>query len=84
MNSITFIGIFAAIFTTIAFLPQEIKTINTSHTKDLSLGMLMTQSTGNFVWIIYGFLIQDLPVTGANIVTFFLVFIILILKIKHK
>ena len=84
MNIITFIGIFAAIFTTIAFLPQAIKTIKTKQTKGLSLLMLAIQATGNFIWVIYGVLIKDLPVTIANIITFLLVFTILTLKIKYK
>ena len=84
MGFITLIGISAAIFTTVAFLPQAIKTIRTKHTQDLSLSMLTTQFTGNFIWIIYGFLISDLPITVANIITLGLVFIILFLKIKYK
>ena len=76
MNFITLIGVSAAIFTTVAFLPQAIKTIRTKHTRDLSLSMLTTQFTGNFIWIIYGFLISDLPITVANIITLLLVFII--------
>ena len=84
MNIITIIGTVSAILTTLAFLPQAIKTIKTKHTRDLSLLLLIIQSTGNFGWIIYGYLIMDLPILFANIFTFSLVFIILILKIKYK
>lgn len=84
MSLITLVGIAAAIFTTIAFLPQAIKTIRTKQTLDLSLSMLAAQSMGNFIWIIYGFLISDFPVTVANIITLSLVLIILFLKVKYK
>lgn len=84
MSLITLVGVAAAIFTTMAFLPQAIKTIRTKHALDLSLSMLAAQSTGNFIWIIYGFLISDVPVTVANIITLSLVLTILFLKIKYK
>lgn len=84
MTIITALGFLAAALTTITFLPQAIKTIKTKQTKDLSLGLLIIQSSGNFIWIVYGLLILNSPLIVANILTFTLVFIILILKIKYK
>lgn len=84
MSIITAIGTLAAILTTIAFLPQAMKTIKTKHTKDLSLGLLIIQSTGSFFWTIYGILINDFPILIASGLTFSLVLLILFLKIKYK
>lgn len=81
---ITIVGIIAAIITTIAFLPQAIKTIKTKQTKALSLGMLSVQATGNFMWLLYGFLVYDIPIIFANIITGSLVIVILFYKIKYK
>jgi MtN3 and saliva related transmembrane protein len=83
MDNAFFIGITAAICTTISFLPQVIKTVKTRHTKDLSLGMLSLLVFGVFLWAIYGTMIKAAPVIASNLVTLVLVSIILLMKIKH-
>lgn len=84
MNWITALGLTSATFTTISFLPQAIKTIKTKQTKDLSLGTYIILNIGESLWIVYGFMIQDLPVILANVVTLSFTLTILVLKIKHK
>jgi len=84
MNWITTLGLIAATCTTISFLPQVIKIIKTKHTKDISLGMYSTLTTGIFLWFIYGILIKDPPVIIANAITLILSTTVLILKIKYK
>lgn len=84
MDSVTYIGLMAAILTTISFLPQVIKTIKTKETKDLSLGMYITFTLGIALWLTYGIIISDLPIILANSVTIILAGIILTLKIKYK
>lgn len=79
-----FIGFIAATMTTISFLPQVIKTWKMKETRDISLLMFMILATGIFLWIIYGFIIQDLPVILANSITFMFVMIILFFKLKYK
>jgi len=84
INWITMIGLVAATFTTIAFVPQAIKTIRTRNTRDLSLAMYIILSTGVIMWLIYGIFINDLPVILANAITSVFIISILILKIKYK
>lgn len=84
MNWITALGLIAASMTTIAFMPQAIKTIKTKHTKDLSFGTYLIMTIGVFLWFIYGVLIEDMPLIIANAVTFTITSTILILKIKYK
>jgi len=79
-----FIGFMAAIMTTIAFLPQVIKTWRLKETRDISLLMFLILSAGVFLWIIYGLIIQDIPVIMANSVTFILCMIILFFKLKYR
>jgi len=81
---IKYIGFFAAFCTTIAFLPQAIKVYKTKSTKDISLYMFLIFTIGVFSWLIYGFIISDLPIIFANAVTLILSFFILIYKIKYK
>lgn len=84
MNKFIIIGFLAAFCTTFAFLPQAIKIIKTKHTKDLSLAMYLIFTTGVFLWLIYGFLIKDIPIIVANSITFVLASSVLVMKIKYK
>ncbi|AFZ34557.1 Cystinosin/ERS1p repeat protein [Stanieria cyanosphaera PCC 7437] len=83
MNLITVIGLLAGGLTTIAFLPQVLKTWKSKSAKDISLGMFFTFCTGVFLWIIYGFCVNDLPVVVANIMTFIFASTILYFKFKY-
>ena len=81
---IKYIGFFAAFCTTFAFLPQAIKVYKTKSTKDISLYMFLIFTIGVLSWLIYGLIINDLPVILANAVTLILSFFILIYKLKFK
>lgn len=84
MNYYQIIGLAAAALTTGAFLPQVVRVVKTRSTHDLSLAMFSISCTGIFLWLIYGILIRDLPLFLANLVSFILVGIILIYKIRFK
>jgi MtN3 and saliva related transmembrane protein len=83
MSYVTAIGLGAAFCTTIAFLPQAIKTWRTRSTKDISLGMFLIFSIGIALWLIYGLLQHDIPLIAANGITLVLALIILGFKIRH-
>ncbi len=83
MTWITFIGLFAATCTTIAFLPQVIKVVKSKHTKDISVRMYLIFIIGLLSWLTYGILIQNIPLILANAITFLLAGWILVLKIKY-
>ena len=82
--NVEFFGYFAAILTTLAFLPQLIKTIKTRKAEDVSLLTLIMFLTGVFSWIIYGYRISSTPILIANIITFILNLLILISKITFS
>ena len=84
MDLITGIGLLAATITTVSFLPQVIKSLKTRETRDISLATYIILVIGLALWLLYGFLIKDLPLITANIVTLMLAGLILFLKIKHK
>jgi len=84
MDWITILGLFAAFGTTIAFLPQAIKSIKTKRTADLSLGMYTVTVIGVLLWLIYGIFKKDIPLILANAVTFILTSAILVIKLKYK
>jgi MtN3 and saliva related transmembrane protein len=83
MDTITMIGLLAGTLTTIAFLPQLTKTWRSKSAKDISLGMFLIFCSGVFLWLIYGILIDALPIILANTVTLILSSAILILKLKY-
>ncbi len=82
--SIEFFGYFAAILTTLAFLPQLIKTLKTKKAEDVSLITLIMFLTGVLSWIIYGYKISSFPILIANVITFILNLLILIFKISFS
>lgn len=84
MDLITGIGLLAATITTVSFLPQVIKSWKTRETRAISLATYIILVIGLALWLLYGFLIKDLPLITANIVTLMLAGFILFLKIKHK
>ena len=75
------LGLIAAILTTVSFLPQVIQVVKTKNTKSISFGMYLMFVLGVLLWILYGFLIGNKPVFIANLITFFLAFIILVYKL---
>jgi len=84
MKITTIIGLIAATITTLSFIPQLIKTWKLKETKDISLLMFVTLGVGIILWIIYGFLLWDLPLILANSITFIFVLVILFFKFKYK
>ena len=84
MNFIQILGLTAGSFTTIAFLPQVIKTWKSGSAKDLSLGMFSFFCLGVLLWLIYGIMVSDIPVIAANLVTLVLASILLYFKLRFK
>ncbi|KOR35344.1 MULTISPECIES: SemiSWEET transporter [Planktothricoides] len=84
MTLTSLIGFMAATLTTVSFLPQVIQVWKTKSTKDISLGMFSIFSSGVFLWLVYGILIEDWAVFMANSITLILASIILTFKLKYK
>ncbi len=84
MDFVTTIGLCAGTLTTIAFLPQVIKTWRSRSAGDISLSMLITFLVGLCLWLLYGIYLQAPPVIISNFVTILLNLIILWFKLKYK
>ncbi|MFC1585549.1 SemiSWEET transporter [Fibrobacterota bacterium] len=84
MKLITLLGLIAGFCTTVAIIPQVLKTVKTRNTRDLSLGMYVILASGVFLWSLYGAIIGDLPVFIANSVTLIFIIVVLVYKIKYK
>lgn len=84
MNQIQLVGLLAGTLTTIAFLPQVVKTWKSRSAKDLSLGMFSLFCSGVALWLWYGIMVQDIPVIAANLVTLMLASTLLFFKLRFK
>lgn len=74
----------AAVLTTAAFAPQAVKAWQSRSTKDVSLAMFAMMVTGNSLWLVYGIMINDMPLMIANAVTLLLAGAILAAKIRYR
>ena len=84
MNTTTIIGYLAAFGTTISFLPQAVKTIQTKNTSGISLPMYALFTIGTLFWLIYGISIGSYQVSIANAITFVFASVILGYKVRYK
>ncbi len=84
MSLITLLGLAAGTLTTLAFLPQVVKTWRTKSAADLSLDTFSLISTGVFLWLVYGLLIGDVPIILANAVTFCLAASVVVLALRYR
>ena len=77
-------GFAAATLSTIAFLPQVLKTWKTRSARDVSYALLLTFSTGCLCWVIYGYQVDAKPVMIANALTLTLNLAILAMKFTFE
>lgn len=84
ISLVTVLGLLAGALTTISFVPQVIKTWKTKSAKDLSLGMYSIFCTGVALWLIYGIMMEDIPIIIANAVTLLLAMMILYFKFAYE
>ena len=82
--SVEIIGTIGAILTTASFVPQVYKTYKSKSVDGISLTMYSVFFVGIIFWLIYGISIDSFAVIFANIITGFLVLVILILRIVYK
>ena len=78
------IGFIAAVFTTLAYVPQVMKVWKSRSAKDVSMRMYLMMCTGVSLWLVYGIRLRSLPIIAANGTALVLTLAILGLKIKHR
>jgi len=83
MDGSEMLGLVAGLLTTVAFVPQVIKTWRTRSANDFSLPMLVLFVAGVALWLAYGLLSGSRPVVFANAFTLALASFILVVKLKR-
>lgn len=80
----TLIGLTAGLITSIASVPQVIKTLKSRHVRDLSIWQPLLLSIGIALWLIYGILIRDIPLILANITPLACNLLLTVMKLRFS
>lgn len=83
MLEVDLVGTLAGILTTVAFVPQVVKTWRSRSTRDISLTMWLVFWLGVAMWLVYGVLLGAWPVIIANAFTLILAGIVLAIKVRN-
>ncbi len=78
------VGSTAAALTTLAFVPQVVKTVRTRHTRDISAAMWLLFCAGVALWLIYGLMMGAWPIIVANALTLGLAGTVLTVKLANR
>ena len=79
---ITALGAAAATSSTIAYLPQVIRTWRTRSTSDISLGMFSVTVCATALWLAYGVAVSDISIIVSNTICLVLSATILYFKLR--
>jgi MtN3 and saliva related transmembrane protein len=79
-DQLTLLGLFAGAITSISFIPQLIKGIQTKKLDDISYWMPIVLSSGMSLWVLYGLLRQDIALIVTNVVGVTSVVLLIVLK----
>lgn len=84
MTSLDILGLSASFVTTSSFLPQIWQVWKTKDVSAISLPTYLIITFGLALWLIYGVLKHDLPITVANSIMVILTGSIAVMKIKFS
>lgn len=79
----TIVSGIAATLTTAAFIPQAYKIIHSRETAGVSLWMHVTFAIGVAFWFALGIMLWNWPMIIANVVTFALTVVIIVVKLFY-
>ena len=83
MNA-THIGLVAGFLTSVAVIPQVVRTYRTRHARDISIWQPVLLDIGMVLWLIYGIMLKDLPLILANAFSIFCNTLLIGMKIYFK
>jgi MtN3 and saliva related transmembrane protein len=78
------IGYLAACLTTFSFLVQAIKSWRTKDLSGISVGMYTMFASGVALWLVYGLVINSMPLIVTNALTLAFALSILAMKIREE
>lgn len=63
---VTWLGLAAGFLTSIAVIPQVVRTWRIKHARDISIWQPLLLLVGMLLWFCYGLLLGDTPLIAAN------------------
>ncbi len=72
------LGWIASLLCTLILVPQIFKALNTRHTDDVSMYMLIISVAGNGFWVAHASITQNIPlIVGAGLISFMSIILII-------
>ena len=84
MDYIEIIGLAAAAMGGISFFPQVLKVLKTKSTKDISREMFLLLTGSIFLWLVYGILLNIIPIIISNFFGLLQALVVLFYKIENQ
>ncbi len=79
----TWIGLAAGFLTSIAVIPQVVRTWRIKHARDISIWQPLILIAGMLLWLFYGLMLNDLPLIAANAFSISCYLVLLGMKIVY-
>ena len=80
----THIGLVAGFLTSVAAVPQVVKSYRSRHVRDISIWQPVLLTAGMVLWLIYGILLNDLPLITANIFSLACYAVLIVMKVVYR
>ena len=80
----TQLGLVAGAVTSCAVIPQVVKAYRSKHVRDISIWQPVILVIGMGLWLLYGLLINDVPLIAANIFSIFCNTFLIAMKIIYR
>ena len=82
-NILTILGVLAGIFILSGWVEQIIKGYKTKRLTDVSKYLMILISIGAILWLIYGFIVEDVFIIGTNLAAIILMMTVLFMKHRY-
>ena len=80
---VIYIGLLAGFITTLGYIPQVVKGYRSGRMDDVSIFMPVVLMAGMTLWLIYGIILEDIPIMLWNAVSVILNGVIIVMKLRY-
>jgi len=80
---VTWLGLAAGLLTSIAVIPQVVRTWRIKHARDISIWQPLILIAGMLLWFLYGLMLGDTPLIAANSFSIVCYLLLLCMKIVY-
>ena len=84
MDDLSALGLLAGTLTSIAAIPQVVKSLRSGQLRDISIWQPFLLAIGIALWLIYGMLIDNFPLVVANIIPLLCNCLLVVMKLKSE